>query len=261
MHLGGGDPRPERVEGRRREAGDAREPVGGHGAPRLPVRLEGVGHLVQPHDRAGLADRQVDEVRRHLGAERGRLELVVDDRHRDDRLELAHARHRLRARQQPAAQGSGDRGEHDVVDRAAVRLPDPAVDGEVGAHRDEPALLRERTGDRGVADGPAVGQGRADLGEPPEPAAGRAQRELGVRLHGAENGRGVRQRLLQRIRDQGRGATVAAAAATRPGRGSSAQARRRAAPGRGRRSRHRRPGSGGTSTAGRTGRPRAPRSR
>ena len=38
----------------------------------------GVGHLVQPDHRARLADRQVDEVAGDLGAQRGRLELVVD---------------------------------------------------------------------------------------------------------------------------------------------------------------------------------------
>ena len=83
--LRGRDPRPERVEGGGREAGDPGEPVGGDGPAGLLVRLERVGHLGEPHDRAGLADREVDVVRSDLAAERGRLELVVDDRHRDDR--------------------------------------------------------------------------------------------------------------------------------------------------------------------------------
>ena len=79
---------------------------------------------MQPHHRAGLADRQVDEVGGDLAAERGRLELAVDDRDRHHRPDLAHPAHRLGARHQPGAQRAGDGGQDDVVDGAAVRLAD-----------------------------------------------------------------------------------------------------------------------------------------
>ena len=50
--LGGRHPRADRVERRRREAGDAGEPVGGDAAAGLLVGLERVGDLVQPDHRA-----------------------------------------------------------------------------------------------------------------------------------------------------------------------------------------------------------------
>ena len=58
------------------------------------------------------------------------------------------AAERLGAVHQPAAQRAGERGQDDVVDGAAVRLADRAVVGEVGAHRDDAALLGQLAGDR-----------------------------------------------------------------------------------------------------------------
>jgi hypothetical protein len=57
------------MEGGRREAGYVCEPVRRHGAPGLLVCLERVGDLVQTHDGAGFADRQVQQVPGDLAPE------------------------------------------------------------------------------------------------------------------------------------------------------------------------------------------------
>ena len=102
----------------------------------LLVRLEGVGHLVQPDHRARLGDRQVHEVRAiWLPSEVG-LEVAVDHRDRDHGLDLLETAHRLRAAHQPGPQGAGERGQDDVVDGAAVLLADLLVVGQRGADGD-----------------------------------------------------------------------------------------------------------------------------
>ena len=102
------------------------------------------------------------------------LELVVDDRHRHDRLDGPQPAQRLGARHQPAAEAAGDGGEDDVVDGAAVHLADRAVVGELGAHGDEPALLREPAVHRRGVHRAAAGEGVGHLGDPG--AGGRGRR-------------------------------------------------------------------------------------
>ena len=58
------DPGAERVQGRRGEAGQPGQRLGADRLAGLLVRLHPVGDLVQPHDRAGLPHRQVDQVAR-----------------------------------------------------------------------------------------------------------------------------------------------------------------------------------------------------
>ena len=183
------------MEGGRCESRDAREPSGGHVATVVAVGLEVVADLVETDDRAGLADRQVYEVAGDLGAERGGLEVVVDDRHRHDRLDRAQPAHRLRPGHQPAAEAPGEGREDDVVDGAAVHLADPAVVGELGAHGDEAALLRQLAVDRRGVDRPAPGQGVGHLGDP---ATGRG-RLPGERLGVGAGGRPQRPRALEGV--------------------------------------------------------------
>ena len=196
-----------------------------------------------------------------LAAERGGLELVVDDRHRHHRPELAHARHRLGPGQQPAAQGAGDGGQHHVVHGAAVRATDPAVDREVGPDADETTLLRQHAGHRGVADGPPVRERRADARQPPGGGLRLPQHRGRVAADRADDdARGARATRSPR-RPPGRPASAADAGATRRARAAWAPATRRAAPGPGRRSRRRPPGSGGTWTSTATRPPSSPSTR
>ena len=170
------------MERRRREPGDPRQPVRGDGAAGLAVGLEGVGDLVQPDHRAGLADRQRHQVAGDLGAERGGLELVVDDRHRHHRAQLSHRRGRGAAGHQPGPEGAGHGGQDDVVDRAAVHLAHLAVVLEVGAHGDEPALLGQLRRQRRLRVRAAVGERVDDGADPDAGGAGGAHRGLGQAL-------------------------------------------------------------------------------
>ena len=200
--LGGRHPRPDGVERRRREAGDAGQPVGGHAAPGLLVRLEGVGHLVQPHDRAGLADGQVDEVGRDHAAQRGRLQLLVDHRDGHDHAHLPQAAERLGAGHQPGPQTPGDRRQDHVVDGAVVGPADELVVGQVGVDGDHPALLGERSVDgRGLLR-PATGEGAGDAADPLRGLVGGAERGGGRGAQGLDqrlrHGHGV----LDGVQDQ-----------------------------------------------------------
>ena len=86
----------------------------------------------------------------------------------------------------------------------AVRPPDPAVDGEVGADADEPALLRQRPGHRRVADGPPVGERRPDLGHPSGRGLRLPEHRGRVAAHRADDDRGVRERLRDGVGHQRR---------------------------------------------------------
>ena len=83
-----------------------------------------VRHLVQPHQRVLLADRQRLQVRRDLTTQRGGLAVVLGDAHRHQSGQLA-----VRwatdspAGQQPGPQRAGDRGQDDVVDGVVVLVP------------------------------------------------------------------------------------------------------------------------------------------
>ncbi len=113
---------------------------------------------MQPDHGAGLGDREGHEVWRDLAAERGGLELAVDDRDRHHRLDVAQPAHRLGAGHQPGAQRTGEGGQDDVVDGAAVLVADGAVVGERGLDSDYPALLGELAGECVAAVGTAAGQ-------------------------------------------------------------------------------------------------------
>ena len=108
------------------------------------------------------------------------LEVVVDDRHRHHRPDRPQPAHRLGAGHQPAAQRAGDGREDDVVDRAAVHLADLAVVGELGAHGDEPALLRQRPVHRRCGGPGRVRRGRRRPRRPGAPR-GRAPRGRATR--------------------------------------------------------------------------------
>ena len=56
--------------------------------PGLLVRLEGVGDLVQAHHGLGSPIGRSTQVAGHLAAERGRLQVAVDDAHRHHRPQL-----------------------------------------------------------------------------------------------------------------------------------------------------------------------------
>ena len=68
--------------------------------------------------------------------------------------------------------------------RAAARLVHPAVVGQVGADRDDPALLREVAGDRRVGHRAPVGQCAGDPTDPVGRSAGRPHRGGGVGADG-----------------------------------------------------------------------------
>ena len=76
----------------------------------------------------------------------------------NDGLDLPQPAHRLGAGHQPGPQRTGDGGQDDVVDGAAVRLADGAVVGEPGLDADDAALLRQLAGQRVAAGGPATGE-------------------------------------------------------------------------------------------------------
>ena len=61
-------PGAERVDGRRREAGQLHQRVGADRPPDSSCAAHREGDLVQAHERAALADRQVHEVRRDAAA-------------------------------------------------------------------------------------------------------------------------------------------------------------------------------------------------
>ncbi len=200
--LLGGHPGSDRVERGRREAGDPGEPVGGDPAATLLVRLEGVGDLMQPHDRAGFADRQVDEVGGDLATERGGLELLVDHRDGRDGVDAAEPGHRFRAGHQPRAQTAGDRCQDDVVDGAAVDLPNLAVVGQPGVDGDHSTLLGERPTDRGGALGLAAGERGRHPADPLAGGAGLAERRGGGHQRGVDDGGRFGQRVPERAHDQ-----------------------------------------------------------
>ena len=125
-------------------------------------------------------------------------------RHRHHRPDLPEPAERLGAGHQPAAQPTGDGGQDDVVDGAAVGVAHRAVLGQGPSYGHEAALLRERAADRGVLLGAPVRE-RVDhgpdasgggIGTPPHRAAGAADGvECGVR-----RADGVADRLEQQSR-------------------------------------------------------------
>ena len=210
MVVGQRDPRAERVERGRREAGDARDPVGGDRLAGLAVGMERVGDLVQAHHRRGLADRQVEQVADHAAAERRGLTLLVDHAHRHQRAEPAAGVDGLGAGHQPGADRAGDRGQDDVVDGAPVHPADLAVVLERRPDEDHAALLGGLEVERVLGGRAPVRQRGGDGTEPARGVARRTTERRGRAAGGVDRHRRLGQHLGDRAEHQSGRALLAA---------------------------------------------------
>ena len=130
------------MQGRRRETRHRDQSIGADRLPGLLVPLHRVAHLRQPHDRARLADRQINKDGRDSITEDAGVS-VGANAHRHHRPHRRGRSDRLAAKQQPSAQCARDGGEDDVIDRAAVLLAYQLVVIEGGPGHPVPTLLTD----------------------------------------------------------------------------------------------------------------------
>ena len=115
----------------RGEVGHLRQHVGADGLLGLLQVAHRLADQAEPLDRVLAPDRQRGHHRGHLIAERAVLIGGADaDRHHRLQDQLVR---RVAERAQMPAERAGDDGQHDVVDRASVRVLDPPQVGEIAA--------------------------------------------------------------------------------------------------------------------------------
>ena len=190
---------PERQQRRCGETGERRELLRRLGLVGLLELLHLLAHRREPFDRVSDPDRQLGDHRRHLVA--GRPVSGSSDRHRHERTHHGVIGILGSGRQQ-VAEGAGDHGHDDIVDRPAERPLDRFDVGELGVRR-RPASMG--------ADGALDRQRRArhqlvtDRPQPIERVAqlgGGSSRRARERTHGPELLGRVGDQLTQRLGDE-----------------------------------------------------------